>query len=162
MAPQKSEDRIVPEERRKPFPTRGPEQPGGGKAVPVKEEDRQLKLAFVPAENPLNPSGAQRVDVADRSAKKAHKVPQAKVKLGRVDPARMDRLGVPKKTAWRGVYKERKLIWALSHSPAVDRGLRNAYFAERGLVSLRARFEAIWAAAHAPKQLTLPWVSARS
>lgn len=45
-------------------------------------------------------------------------------------------LGVHYKTAWRCVYNGRKSIWALSHSSAVDRGLRNAYFAERGLVSL--------------------------
>ena len=90
MAQQKSEDRIVPKERRKPFPTRGTEQLGGGKAVPVKEEDRQLRLSFVPAENPLNQSGAQRAKTADRSAKEAHKVPKAKVKLGRADPARME------------------------------------------------------------------------
>jgi group II intron reverse transcriptase/maturase len=75
---------------------------------------------------------------------------------------RLIRLGVHKRTAWRCVYKERRLTWALSHCPAVERGLRNAYFADRGLVSLRTRFAAIWAAARAPKQLTLPWVSARS
>jgi group II intron reverse transcriptase/maturase len=49
---------------------------------------------------------------------------------------RLIRLGVSRHTAWRGVYKGRKSLWALSHDPAVDRGLRNAYFAERGLVSL--------------------------
>ncbi len=46
------------------------------------------------------------------------------------------RLGVKPKTAWRGVYKGRCSWWALSHIPAVDRGLRNAYFAKRGLVSI--------------------------
>ena len=34
------------------------------------------------------------------------------------------------------VYQGRKSLWALSHTPAVEQGLRNAYFAERGLVSL--------------------------
>ena len=90
MTPQKSEDRIVPEERRKPIPTRGPEQPGGGKAVPVKEADRQLMLAFVPAENLLKRSGAQRVDVADRFATQAHKAPKAMAKQSRRGPARME------------------------------------------------------------------------
>ena len=90
MTQQKSEGRIVPQERRKPFPTRETEQPGGGKAVPVKEEDRQLKLAFVPAENPLNQSGTERAKLADRSAKQAHKVPKAKVKPRRACPARME------------------------------------------------------------------------
>jgi hypothetical protein len=39
-------------------------------------------------------------------------------------------------TAWRRVYAGRKSLWALSHDPAVERGLQNAYFAARGLVSL--------------------------
>jgi len=54
---------------------------------------------------------------------------------------RLTRLGVKAKNAWRGVYGGRKSLWALSHSPAVDRGLRNAYFAERGLMSLQDRWQ---------------------
>ena len=50
------------------------------------------------------------------------------------------KLGVSAKTAWRNVYDGRKSIWALSHNPAVERALRNAYFAERGLVSLAERW----------------------
>jgi group II intron reverse transcriptase/maturase len=64
-------------------------------------------------------------------------------------------LGGKPKTVWRSVYEGRKSIWALSHSPVVDRGLRNAYFAERGLTTLWGRFEETWAAKPAPKQLTL-------
>jgi group II intron reverse transcriptase/maturase len=75
---------------------------------------------------------------------------------------RLIRLGVRPKTAWRGVYGGRKSIWRLSHSPAVDRGLRNAYFAERGLVSLKERFQTIWAGPSAPQQLMLFAVPARS
>jgi hypothetical protein len=45
-------------------------------------------------------------------------------------------LGVARKTAWRGVYAGSRSCWALSHAPAIERGLRNAYLAERGLVSL--------------------------
>jgi RNA-directed DNA polymerase len=45
-------------------------------------------------------------------------------------------LGVPADSAWRGVYGAQKGPWALSHTPAVDRGLPNAYWARRGLVSL--------------------------
>ena len=45
-------------------------------------------------------------------------------------------LGVPRRSAWRQVYAGRKSWWALSHTAAVDYGLRNAYFAKRGLVSL--------------------------
>jgi group II intron reverse transcriptase/maturase len=78
---------------------------------------------------------------------------QWKTKRTRVQ--RLIRLGVQRKTAWRRVYEGRKSIWALSHDPAVDRGLRNAYFAERGLVSLRGWFEAHWADIAAPRQREL-------
>jgi RNA-directed DNA polymerase len=53
---------------------------------------------------------------------------------------RLIRLGVRAKTAWRSVYQGHQGWWALSHCSAVDRGLRNAYFAERGLDSLLARW----------------------
>lgn len=65
------------------------------------------------------------------------------------------KLGIKRKTAWRTVYDGRKSIWALSHLPAVDRGLRNAYFAERGLLTLKDRFRKIWASINAPAQLNL-------
>ncbi|CAA9481912.1 MAG: Retron-type RNA-directed DNA polymerase [uncultured Solirubrobacteraceae bacterium] len=45
-------------------------------------------------------------------------------------------LGVKRQSAWRGIYAGRKSTWALSHSPAVDNGLRVAYFTARGLVRL--------------------------
>ena len=64
-------------------------------------------------------------------------------------------LGVKRKTAWRRVYAGRKSTWALSHDPAVDRGLRNAYFAERGLVSIAERYRRHTAQIDAPAQLTL-------
>jgi group II intron reverse transcriptase/maturase len=49
-------------------------------------------------------------------------------------------LGIRAATAWRRVYEGRQSFWAWSHSPAVDRALCNAYFAERGLVSLLERW----------------------
>jgi group II intron reverse transcriptase/maturase len=65
-------------------------------------------------------------------------------------------LGVAPPVVWRNVYDGRKSVWALSHSPAVDRGLRNAYFAERGLVSLRARWKQNLEDIAASAQLRLP------
>jgi group II intron reverse transcriptase/maturase len=62
-------------------------------------------------------------------------------KTKRTCARRLIRLGVKPKTAWRNVYDGRKSLWALSHAPAVDRGLRNAYFAERGLVPLEQRWQ---------------------
>jgi group II intron reverse transcriptase/maturase len=49
---------------------------------------------------------------------------------------RLIKLGVGPRTAWRQIYKGRRRTWALSHCPAVDRGLSNAYFAALGLVNL--------------------------
>jgi group II intron reverse transcriptase/maturase len=68
---------------------------------------------------------------------------------------RLVQLGVAKKTAWQSIYKGRSSWWQLSHAPAVERGLRNAYFAERGLVSLLERWNAQQLALVAPAQLTL-------
>jgi RNA-directed DNA polymerase len=45
-------------------------------------------------------------------------------------------VGVNRRMAWRGVYQGHRSLWALSHIPAVDHGLRNAFFAKRGLGSL--------------------------
>lgn len=64
-------------------------------------------------------------------------------------------LGIRPKTAWRSVYDGRKSIWALSHAPAVDRALRNAYFAERGLVSVQERWREKSETIGAPAQLNL-------
>jgi len=75
---------------------------------------------------------------------------------------RLIALGVAKKTAWRRVYEGNKSLWALSHDPAVDRGLRNAYFAERKLVSLWEQFKRIWDTIQAPRQLELFAVPERS
>jgi RNA-directed DNA polymerase len=65
------------------------------------------------------------------------------------------RLGAPTKTAWRKVYEGRKSLWALSHCSAVDRGLRNAYFAERGLVSVEQRWKELAERIVVPEQLSL-------
>jgi hypothetical protein len=68
-------------------------------------------------------------------------------------------LGVPRQSAWRQVYAGRKSWWALSHTHAVDQGLRNAYFAERGLVSLVERHRRTRRDIVAPTQpqLALEW-----
>jgi RNA-directed DNA polymerase len=70
---------------------------------------------------------------------------------------RLISLGIRPKTAWRRVYEGRKSLWVLSHDPAVDRALHNAYFADRGLVSLAGLWKAKHSIIVAPKQLVLPW-----
>ncbi|WP_201770544.1 group II intron reverse transcriptase/maturase [Sorangium cellulosum] len=77
-------------------------------------------------------------------------------KTKRTIVGKLIRLGVKPRTAWRNVYGGRKSRWALSHSPVVDRGLRNAYFAERGLVSLTEQWEVHARRTVAPVQLMLP------
>lgn len=54
---------------------------------------------------------------------------------------KLTKLGVSRTVAWRSTYAGRKSTWAASHTPAINRGLRNAYFAERGLVSLAAEWK---------------------
>jgi RNA-directed DNA polymerase len=49
---------------------------------------------------------------------------------------RLIKLGVNRRAAWKQVYQGRRSWWALSHCHAVDQGLRNAYFAKRGLIFL--------------------------
>jgi len=85
-------------------------------------------------------------------------------KCKRTIARKLIKLGVRPKTAWRRVYEGRKSLWTLSHDPAVDRGLRNAYFAERGLVSLKDLWRDKHSPTGAPKrkrrqrmQLVLPW-----
>ena len=55
---------------------------------------------------------------------------------------RLIKLGVKRQNVWRQVYSGRKSWWALSHTSAVDHGLRNAYFAKRGLVSIEEKWRA--------------------
>jgi group II intron reverse transcriptase/maturase len=61
-------------------------------------------------------------------------------KTKRTTVRKLIQLGVQRKTAWRRVYAGNKSRWALSHDPAIDLGLRNGYFTERGLVSLAERW----------------------
>jgi group II intron reverse transcriptase/maturase len=70
---------------------------------------------------------------------------------------RLIALGVKPGTAWRYLYRGRSSTWALSHCAAVHRGLRNAYFAERGLVSLKQEWKTrrTEAVVIARRQLTL-------
>jgi RNA-directed DNA polymerase len=55
---------------------------------------------------------------------------------------RLIRLGVPPAMAWSGVYSGHRSLWALTRAAAVERGLNNAYFAKRGLVSVEEQWKA--------------------
>jgi hypothetical protein len=58
--------------------------------------------------------------------------------ISRCSRRRSRSLGVKRDSVWRQLYSGRKSWWALSHTHAVDQGLRNAYFAKRGLIFLVA------------------------
>jgi RNA-directed DNA polymerase len=73
-------------------------------------------------------------------------------KRHRTRAQRLIQLGVRPKTAWATIYKRRRGLWALSNTPAVDRGLRNAFFAERGLI-----FLADWFTTHRGWAVLAPW-----
>jgi group II intron reverse transcriptase/maturase len=68
---------------------------------------------------------------------------------------KLTQLGVSPRLAWRTAYVGRKSVWAMSHMPAIDRGLRNAYFAERGLMSLAVEWRRRGKSIGAPGQLRL-------
>ena len=76
-------------------------------------------------------------------------------KTKRTTARRLTQLGAKRKSAWCAVYDGRMAIWAMSHLPVVDRALRNAYFAERGLVSLREEWKRRARHIGAPVQLSL-------
>jgi RNA-directed DNA polymerase len=101
-----------------------------------------------------------RLDAHIRRRLRAIQLRQWKSK--RTQARRLIALGVKPKTAWRNVYDGRKSLWALAHAPAVDRGLRNAYFAERGLVPLEQRWWKHQEHIAAPAQLSLCWDAPRS
>lgn len=89
MTRQKSESCVVPEGRRKPAPTRGARPPGGGKAAPVEEADRQLHLFSATADSPRLERGAKGPSAPDRSGVGSPAVPKAANKGGGTGPATM-------------------------------------------------------------------------
>lgn len=64
-------------------------------------------------------------------------------------------LGIGPKTVFRSVLGGRKGIWALSHTSATDRALRNSHWDARGLLSVERLWDAMRANIGAPAQLTL-------
>lgn len=76
-----------------------------------------------------------------------------KTKLTRA--RKLIKMGVYSKTVWRNIYDGRKSIWALSHCYSVDRGLRNTYFVDRGLISLKERWRVKFQSICTSEQLEL-------
>ena len=63
--------------------------------------------------------------------------------------------GISPKLAWHTVYKDHRSTWALSHTPGVDRALRNSHWDARGLVSIGLRWRKMQEQVVAPPQLAL-------
>ena len=95
----------------------------------------------------------QTVDAHIRRRLRAIQLKQWKRK--RTIARKLIQMGVKRATAWRTVYGQRRSLWALSHSPAVDRALRNGHWTERGLESLAALWRASPHRIVAPVQLKL-------
>ena len=84
-------------------------------------------------------------------------------KTKRTIARKLIQLGVSRNTAWRYTYAGRQSCWAMSHNSAVHRGLPNAYFADRGLVSVVEQWKRLAKYIGAPgQQLTLAWDRKRS
>ncbi|HEY6564267.1 MAG TPA: reverse transcriptase domain-containing protein, partial [Pirellulaceae bacterium] len=90
MTQQKSEDRTVPEGRGNSTQTRGVEHQGGGKAIPVRGEDRQLELNFGTTENPRVERGVGRGERKDLSGRKPRTASKPKSKARQAGPATME------------------------------------------------------------------------
>jgi len=61
-------------------------------------------------------------------------------KTKRTTARKLIQLGVKPKLAWKQTYEGRQSRWAMSNNWSTNRGLRNAYFAELGLVNLAERW----------------------
>jgi group II intron reverse transcriptase/maturase len=67
-------------------------------------------------------------------------------------------LGVKPSAARQGIYGDHRSLWALSHTPVVDRGLSTSYWARKGLVSLTKEWRIKRQTEVASGvQLRLPW-----
>jgi RNA-directed DNA polymerase len=80
----------------------------------------------------------QTLDAHIRRRLRAMELKQCKRK--RTIVRKLIQCGIKAKTAWRTVYEGRKSLWALSHTSAVDRALRNSLWDERGLKRLRQQY----------------------
>jgi hypothetical protein len=178
---QESEDRIVPKAPGDRSQTRDARLTGGGKAVSVKEEERQQRLKFVAAENSRKRGAEGRRD-EDRSTLRLQKVRKAKGKPKRVGPARMEE-AFEKVAANQGapgpdrqsIEQVREHLQELlvelrvslldgSYRPGDIRRvwIPKAGRGQRGSVSLLVQFRLVWAAINAPAQLSLQLGTERS
>jgi group II intron reverse transcriptase/maturase len=106
MTRQKSEDRVRPEGRRKSVETRGIESRGGGKAVPVNEEPKQLGLRFETAEEPAR-AGTDGGTESHRRRSEPRAAPKSKSKEKRVLAVTLEEVTEGLKAAFENVASNR-------------------------------------------------------
>jgi RNA-directed DNA polymerase len=87
MARQKSEDRVLPQGGVMPAERAGSSPGAQGKAIPVEQTARQLRLPIATAEHP---KGAARRAPTDRSVDREVRVPEAIVNVENVTPVTME------------------------------------------------------------------------
>lgn len=88
---QRKEDRAVPQGGRKVVSTRGVQNPGGGKSIPVNEQTRQLELPFETAERPASREVGAVARAARRQRRAATRgVPKSKGRDEQVTSATME------------------------------------------------------------------------
>ena len=91
MTHQKSEDRNKPQSRRKTALTQSDEPPGGGKAVPVVKQAKQLVLPFGPAGSPESKdNGAAKKAIRRHKRPAVIAVPQPEVRIRSVKLASIE------------------------------------------------------------------------
>ena len=103
-----------------------------------------------------------RLDAHLRRRLRAVKLKQYKRK--RTIARKLIQFGVSRKTVWGNVYSGRKSLWALSHTWAVDKALKNSYWDALGLRSLLQRYRAHPArtVVTTPAQHAFAWSESRS
>ena len=90
MTQQKSEDRVVPDAQGNLSETHGPRRVGGGKAVSVKEEERQLLLFSATADNSRSDREVRGRSDVDRSTPRQPRTPKAEPKRSTTVPVTME------------------------------------------------------------------------
>lgn len=168
---EESTNRKAPEREPQPMAS---SRRGGGTRFPDKQQMSQLTLFAGTAAN-FPTRGGKAQDLRGAHAPRRPRVPKPETKGGRSSSATMEEvashlrdalkqtivrnlilLGTRTKTAWRSVSDGRKSLWKLGALGVVHRALRNAYFAERGLVSvLHRRFRDRLEEVEASAQLSL-------
>ena len=100
-------------------------------------------------------STLQTLDAHIRRRLRAMELKQCKRK--RTIVKKLIQYGVKARTAWSSVYGGHKSIWALSHTAAVDRALKNSLWDARGLNRLSKQYleHCAHKAAQTPKQSAL-------